>query len=160
MIFIVAGLVVILLFGLVVFFGAPYLPTMAAQQQAALDLLDLKSGQVFYDLGCGDGRLLRSAAQRGLVAVGYELNPLVALVAWLVTLRYRSRVRVVWGNFWQADIGDADGIFVFLLDKYMPRLDQKIKKTGNSGVKLASHAFKIPGKKPAAAKSGVFLYKY
>jgi SAM-dependent methyltransferase len=153
-------LVLVLLFGFVVFFGAPYLPTMRAQQEVALDLLNLQKGQVFYDLGCGDGRVLRAAAQRGLKATGYELNPILAVIAWLNTLWYRKNVKIKCGNFWNADIKDADGIFVFLIDKKMARLDKFIQGQCEKPIKLASYAFLVPGKKETAKKSGVYLYAY
>ena len=113
-----------------------------------------------YDLGCGDGRFLRAAARRGLVAIGYELNPFMFAWSWLTTRRYGRRVKVRFGNFWRTDISGADAVFVFLLDKYMKKLDSKLKSEGKKGLRLASHTFKIPGRKPAAKKYGVFLYKY
>ncbi|HET7528871.1 MAG TPA: class I SAM-dependent methyltransferase, partial [Candidatus Saccharimonadales bacterium] len=125
-----------------------------------LDLLDLKKGQTVYDLGCGDGRFLKAAARRGIKSVGYELNPFMFAYAWLTTRRYRRLVKVRWGNFWKADLSDADAIFIFLLTKYMARFDEFVKAKAPKGVKVASHAFKIPGKKPAAKEYGVFLYKY
>jgi SAM-dependent methyltransferase len=122
-------------------------------------LLDLKEGQVVYDLGCGDGRFLKAAARRGYRAVGYELNPFMFLYSWLTTRRYGRRVKVRFGNFWKADLANADAVFVFLLDKYMKQLDEKLAGTGKP-LKLASHTFKIPGKKIAKQQYGVFLYKY
>lgn len=150
----------VLLFGFVLLYGAPYLPTQAKQTQIALDLLDLKKGQTLYELGCGDGRVLKQAAKRGIKSVGYELNPILVVVAWIYTIRYRKLVKIVWGNFWRADLGQADGIFVFLIERFMPKLDEKIKKDAKKGTKLASYAFKIPGKKPAKYKGGLFLYQY
>lgn len=123
-------------------------------------MLDLKPGQTLYDLGCGDGRILKVAARRGLKCVGYELNPFMFLYSWITCLRYGRQISVRFGNFWRADISQADGIFIFLLDKYMVQLDEMIKTKGKKHVKLASHAFKIPGKKIAASRAGVFLYKY
>lgn len=156
---ILIGVITILLFGFVVFFGAPYLPTRKIQTDTALDLLDLKKGQTLLELGCGDGRVLRAAAQRGLNGVGYELNPLLVVVAWLNTLRYHRQVSIRWGNYWTAVWPPMDGIYVFLLDKYMARLDNKIKLQGRP-VKLASFAFKVPGQKPRQQKAGIFLYHY
>src|SRR5665213_1201424 len=98
-------------------FGAPYLPTLNAQRQTALELLDLKPGQTLYDLGCGDGRMLRAAAKVGLNAVGYEMSPILVLIARIINWPYRKQVKVIMGNYWAADISRADGIFVFLLDK-------------------------------------------
>lgn len=113
-----------------------------------------------YELGCGDGRVLKQAALQGINAVGYELNPLLVIVAKIHTWPYRRQVKVVWGNFWKADLSRADGVFVFLLDRFMPKLDQKLKDESKKPVKLASFAFKVPGKKPAAEKDGIFLYQY
>jgi SAM-dependent methyltransferase len=155
-----SAILLILAYGSVLMFGAPYFPSLKPHIAAALDLLKLKKGQVVYDLGCGDGRFLKAAAQQGIKSVGYELNPFVFAYAWLTTRRYRKLVKIRWGNFWKADISKADAVFVFLLDKYMPQLDDKLKAEGKKGLILASHTFKIPGKKPLAKKYGVFLYKY
>jgi SAM-dependent methyltransferase len=152
---------VVLLFGFVVWFGAPYLPTLRAQTDEALDLLSLKEGQTLLELGCGDGRVMRAAAARGLKVIGYELNPILVAVAWLVTLRYRRQVRVVWGNYWHGTLPTADGVFVFLLDKYMGKLDKKItQEQAGHPVKLVSFAFQIPDKEPVRTSKGLFLYEY
>lgn len=154
------AILLIFAYGFVLLFGAPYFPSLKPHIKAAFEILDLSKGQVVYDLGCGDGRFLKEAAKRGYKAVGYELNPFVFAYAWLSTRRYGRQVKVRYGNFWKADISKADAVFVFLLDKFMPRLDTKLKTEGKKNLKLASHSFKIPGKKPIAQKYGVFLYKY
>jgi SAM-dependent methyltransferase len=122
-------------------------------------MLDLKPGQTLYDLGCGDGRMLKAAAKLGLKAVGYEMSPILVLIARLVNFRYRKQVKVIMGNYWTADISAADGIFIFLLDKYMPKLDRKIKDL-HKPIKVASYTFQIPGKKPVKKANAVFLYSY
>lgn len=155
-----AAIILILVYGSILFFGAPYFPSLKPHIKAGLDLLDLKKGQTVYDLGCGDGRFLKAAAKHGLNAVGYELNPFVFAYAWLTTRRYRRQVKVYYGNFWRADLSGADAIFVFLLDKYMKQFDELVKTKAPKGVKVASHAFKIPDKKIVAQDYGVFLYKY
>ena len=151
---------IILLFGVVLVFGAPYLPTMRAQQEKALNLLDLKPGQNFYDLGCGDGRLLVAAAKRGLIATGVEMNPLLVLVAKAYTFRRRRTIKVVWGNFWKTDISSADGIFVFLIKHKMAQLDKFVQNSAEKELKVVSYAFEIPGKKPAKNKNPLFIYTY
>lgn len=147
-------------FGFVLLYGAPYLPTLSRQAEAALDLLDLKPGQTMLELGCGDGKVLLAAAARGYQVVGYELNPLLAAIAWLRTRRYGRQVRVVCGNFWKQQWPPADGIFVFLLDRFMPRLDAALQALPRRPVRLVSFAFQIPGRKPTAQSEGVYLYVY
>lgn len=156
------GLAVLLIiaYTFVLLFGAPWFPSLKPHIKAALDLLDLKPGQTVYDLGCGDGRFLVAAAERGLKAVGYELNPFMFIFAWLNTRKYKKQIKVKFGNFWKADLSDADAVFIFLLTKYMKQFDELIKEKAPRGIKVASHAFKIPGKKPVAKEYGIYLYKY
>jgi len=156
----IALAVVVFCFGFVLLFGAPYLPAHTSQVSIALDLLDLKPGENFYELGCGDGKVLLAAAERGWRVVGYEMNPLLYLVALTRTRRYRSTVTVYFGNFWNANLKSADGVYVFLLDRFMRRLDSKLSTELRSGVRLASYTFKIPDKKPFAHREGVYVYEY
>lgn len=151
---------VIFCFGLVVFVGPPYLPTLTPQMHLALDMLKLKKGETLLELGCGDGKVLVAAAKRGLNVVGYELNPLLVVVCRVRTWRYRRQVRVVWGNFWTVTWPPADGIFGFVLPRYMQKLDKRIVQWHTKPIKLASFAFAIPGRTPQRTKNGVFLYEY
>lgn len=159
MTYLLIGLVV-LIFCMVVFFGAPYLPTFKRQSEVALDLLELKPGQTLLELGSGDGRVLRVAARRGLNAIGYEINPLLVLVSVVVTWKYRKQVRIIWGNYWSKQWPNADGIFVFLITRYMKKLDKKVSQYPHRPVKLVSFAFKIPGRAAAREKDGSYLYKF
>lgn len=157
--------VLLLLFAFVVLFGAPFLPTQKAQIKAALNLLDLKKGQTLLELGCGDGRVLRAAAKRGINGVGYELNPVLVLAAKIYTYKYRHLVIIKWGNYWRTSWPEVDGVYIFLLDRYMSKLEKKLLQEKEqwhkkSKTKLASYTFKMPHKKPTKQQSGVFLYEY
>ena len=154
-------LAVSLLFGFVVFFGPPYLPTLRGNMNAALDLLELKPGQTMLDLGSGDGRVLVAAAKRGITVVGIELSPVLCVISWLRTRRYRKRVRIIWGNYFMATWPPADAIFTFMIPRQMPNLDRHIEQwRGKKAVRLASFAFAVPGKRVVATRKGVFLYEY
>jgi SAM-dependent methyltransferase len=161
MIWLVAiGLILITCFSVVLLVGAPYVPTLTPQVTAALQLADLKSGDTLLELGCGDGKVLLAAARQGITVIGYELNPILALVAWLRTRRYGRQVRVVWGDFWRRPWPDAEAIFVFLLPRYMAKLDQQIVGWPHKPVKLVSFAFAIPSRQPVKVLDGVYLYRY
>jgi SAM-dependent methyltransferase len=122
--------------------------------------LDLKKGQTILELGCGDGRVLIAAAERGWQVVGYELNPILATLAWLRTRKYGKQVRVHCTNFWTAKWPVTDAIFGFILPRYMSKLDNKVIQECRKPVKVVSFAFAIVGKQLVVEKDGVFLYRY
>ena len=159
MFFITIG-VVLISFGGVILVGAPYLPTLTPQVQAALRLADLRPSQTLLELGCGDGKVVLAAAKRGYKVVGYELNPILALVAYLRTWRFRSQVTIYCRNFWKEQWPAADAIFVFLLPKYMNKLNKKVIQQNYKNVKVVSFAFKIPNRPIKREENGVFLYEY
>jgi SAM-dependent methyltransferase len=142
------------------FIGAPYLPARQRYVEQSLDMLGLQPGQTLLELGSGDGRVLLAAARRGLHAVGYEINPLLFAYSWLRTRHYRNQVRIIYGNYWQQPLPPADGIYVFLLQQYMPKLDAKLKSELKQPAKLLSFAFYIPGKRPIKEAEGIYLYQY
>ncbi|MBI3624467.1 class I SAM-dependent methyltransferase [Candidatus Saccharibacteria bacterium] len=156
----VIGSIIFVAFSFVILFGAPFLPTLKAQIPKALQLIDLKPGETLLELGSGDGRVLIAAAEQGLRVVGYELNPILFLYSWLKTRRYGGQVRVIWGNYWFKEWPPVDGIFVFLLQPYMRRLNKKIVHSCRRPVKVVSFAFHIPGHQPTKTNGGLFLYSY
>ena len=154
-------IVVVLGFGVVVFVGPPYLPTLRKQINTAFELLDLKEGETLLELGSGDGRVMLEAAKRGYKVVGIELNPFLVVISWVVTFRYRKQVRVMWGSYWGAPWPRADAVFTFMLPRYMSRLDERMQKwRPETPIKLASFAFAIPDREPIEKRNGVYLYEY
>lgn len=158
-ILIVSG--IILIFGAVLFVGPPFVPTLTKQMETALDLLDLQPGQTLIELGSGDGRVAQAAADRGLRVIGYELNPFLVLISRIRCRKYGQQVKIVWDDLWKAKWPDADGIFTFMLQRQMHRLDQRIETwRQDRPVRLASFAFHIPDRAPTSKYNGIFLYAY
>ncbi len=153
-------ILIVISFSFVILVGAPYLPSFSYQIEIALSLLELKPGDTVLDLGCGDGKFLRIAAKQGLKVIGYEINPILYLVSWLSTRRYGDNVKVIFGNYWSKTLPPAEAIFVFLLPKFMTKLDAKISKYQYRPVKLVTFAFKVPIRKFIKSKDNVFLYQY
>jgi len=153
--------VLLLSVGVIAFFGPAYVPTLRLHREVALDLLDLQPGQTLLDLGSGDGRILIAAAERGWKAVGIELSPLLYIISRVRTWPYRKQVRIIWGNYFLTQWPPADGIFSFMIQYQMKRLDQHINdwRQGRK-VRLASFAFKVPGKTPTKEQDAVYLYEY
>lgn len=155
-----ALIVILFCFGGVLIFGAPYLPTMKPQVDAALKLANLKPGDTILELGSGDGKVLIAAAKKGINSVGYELNPLLVVLSWLRTRKYRKNVKIIWGNFFTKEWPNHQAIFTFLLPRLMLKLDKKVIQSKHKPVKLVSFAFEIPSRKPIKIDQGVYLYLY
>lgn len=153
---------ILLLFALVVLRGAPYVPTLKRTVQNALDVLDLEAGDVVVDLGSGDGAFLKAAATRGLRAVGYEINPLLCVIARLRCWRERHFVSIKLRDFWLADLPpDTKAVFVFLAGPYMQRLKRKLDiqmAQRDEPLTVVSNGFAIPGLLPRQVKHGLYVY--
>lgn len=155
--------VIALCFGFVVLRGAPYVPTLRSDVQKALDIAQLKPGQTIVDLGSGDGRLLAAAADRGVVAVGYELNPLLVLVSRWRCRRYGNRVSIRLRDFWRTPMPEgADCVFVFLADPFMKRLadflSDEVRRSGRPII-LVSYGFELPGMQPIRKDRALLCYR-
>lgn len=129
--------------------GAPFVPTEMEQVERMLKAANLKPGMKVYDLGSGDGRLVHKAAkQYGAIAVGYEFSPLVWLWAKFLSIFWRSKAKLRFGNFWKKDLSDADVIFCYLLNHSMNRMETYLLPQLKPGALIVSHAFQIKGLKP------------
>lgn len=156
----VALLVISLAFGLGAWLGAPYLPVLSRDVDSLLELSDLSPGQLLLDLGCGDGRLLKAAAKRGIRGIGYEINPLLWLVACINLWPYRQLVSLHLSNYWAVKLPPADAIYVFLIGRYMPKLDAKLRAEIKRPTRVVSYVFAIPNLKPVATTKNSFVYIY
>lgn len=150
-----------LCFSLVLLVGAPYVPTLPKQTKAALDEVAVMGGKpLLYELGSGDGTVMKAAALRGIRSIGYELNPIIWLISKIRLWKYRQCAEPRFGDFWPKNISDADVIFVFLHPRFMKKLDNKITQECSKNIKLISFAFEIPDKKMVKKTEGLFIYEY
>ncbi len=152
--------VVVAAFGLGALMGAPYLPVLSRDVEKLLDLADIKAGETLLDLGCGDGRLLRAAARRGVRGIGYEINPFVWAAAQLLCWPHRKLVSVRLGNYWTMQWPQADVVYVFLIDRYMIKLDQALRKRLDRPTRVVSYVFEIPGVTAVRSTNNARLYYY
>jgi len=126
-------------------------PTPPQVVQRMLNLAELKAGEVFFDLGCGDGRTVIMAAKDfGARAVGVELRE--DLVKRALSTVYeqslQNRITIVNGDMFSVDLTSADVIFLYLTtsanEKIKPKLESELKR----GVRVVSHDYEIVGWKP------------
>lgn len=126
------GAAVVLLFGFVVFFGAPYVPSKRRELARVFDeLYELGAGDTVIDLGSGDGVVLRAAARKGARAIGYELNPALVLISKWLSRRYR-KIEVVTANMWRVNFPDETTVvYVFPVSRDIKKIARKIQTEAN-----------------------------
>lgn len=146
--------------------GAPSIPTPREMTKKMVDLAKIRSGRIYYDLGSGDGRILKEIAKRDGIAIGFEYAPLTFLLSkFLFLFTKNKRIKILWKNFYKINLKNADGIFCYLSPRAMNLLEKKFKKEINNGATIVSYAFKMPKKKPEKVVkiknyAPIFIYKY
>lgn len=136
---IIAGLFLFLCIAFIT--GGPFVPSSKKSVAAMVVLARIKKGMTIIDLGSGDGRVLFASAKKGATAIGYEMNPY--LVLW-TKLHNNKHVWVYWKNLWNADLSNADIVFVYLLPWRMEKLAKKLKKELKPGSLIISNSFIFP----------------
>ena len=130
--------------------GAIFVGTPQKRVNFFLDHAPMEPGQVLYDLGCGDGRVLRTAAKRYKVrAVGFEVNPMAWVLARIRTFGL-SGVTVRFKDFRRIDLKPADVVFCYLFPDVMKIIVPKLEAELKPGARVASANFPIPSWKPDA----------
>lgn len=150
-IFVVPIVLVLLAYTVLVhiFFRIPYVPTRQRIVKKLIRVAQLKPHETVYDLGCGDGRLLIEARRKAKInAVGFEIAPLVYLLAWVTKLLARSPISLKFQNLFKTNLRQADVIFCYLLPEAMVKISRKIKKECRKGTRIISHTFQLPGFDP------------
>lgn len=160
MIWFIGASLVMAAFGLGAWLGAPYLPVLRRDTDKLLDLAEVQAGETLLDLGCGDGLLLRAAARRGVRGIGYEINPLVWLLAKVLCWPYRGQISIRLGNFWTVTWPEADVIYTFLIERYMTKFDQALRQRLHTPTRVVSYVFEIPGVKAVRSTNNAWLYTY
>jgi len=142
---------------------ALYFPLPKETIRRALKLAGVKPGDVVYDLGSGDGRVLIIAAKEfGARAVGVEKNWfLYKLSKWLVKRsKLSDRVKVVHGDLFKQSISNASVVLVYLSQKLNRELEPKLKRELRKGTRIVSASHKFYGLKlKKKVKTGHF-YTY
>jgi predicted RNA methylase len=126
-------------------------------------MVDVGPGDVVYDLGCGDGRVIVTAARRfGARAVGIEIDPLRYLWSqMLVTLLgLRDRVQVVYGDFFAQDLSEADVVTCYLMQNTNERLVEKLRRELRPGSRVVSNTFTFPGLRLVRRDNQADVYAY
>jgi SAM-dependent methyltransferase len=135
-----------------------YVPTPQNVVEAMLALAHVTSADVVYDLGSGDGRIPITAAQKyGARAVGIEIDPfhMRDAIDNLAKAGVGDRVTFLTQDLFEANIGDATVVTLFLLPRLNQRLIPKLKRELRPGARVVSHLFDMGSEWPPEASLDV-----
>ena len=124
---------------------APFVPTPYDVVNRMLDLATVGENDVVYDLGCGDGRIVIAAAQRGARGVGVDINPQRIAEARANAERagVQDRVRFVQQDAMAVDVSEATVVTLYLLSSSNLRLRPRLTRQLAAGARIVSHAFSM-----------------
>jgi len=128
-----------------------------------LQMADVGSNDLVYDLGWGDGRMIVTAARSyGSRAVGIEIDPLHHIwCQMLITiLGLRGRVKVFYSNFFALDLSGADVLAYYLLPSTNKQLEGKLIRELHPSTRVFSNDLKFPRLRPVQTdnEADIFLY--
>jgi SAM-dependent methyltransferase len=130
---------------------APSYPSPQPVVDRMLALADIKPGETVYDLGCGDGRIVITAATKfAAKAVGVEIRRDIyeKTAARVASLGLADQVRIVHGDALKTNLGPADVVTLYLLTSSNERLRPVLEAQLRKGARVVSHDFEIRGWKP------------
>lgn len=128
--------------------GAGYDPAPMDKVHKMLTIARVRPDDVVYDLGCGDGRILVTAAREfGARAVGIEIDPFRFVFAWFMKmLSGRSRrIELRYGNLFKMNIEAATVVTLFLYGPTNNRLKEKLSRELKTGTRIVSYIWRFDG---------------
>lgn len=131
---------------------APFVPTPEEVVARMLELAEITPGDVLYDLGSGDGRIVIAAAKRyGIKAVGFEINP--ALVeesrGTIKQQGLENLVEIREQDIRSVDLSPASVVTMYLYPNANLRLRRAIRSQLKPGARVVSHKFDMGNWTPA-----------
>jgi precorrin-6B methylase 2 len=127
-----------------------FVPTPQDVVEHMLEVAKVKRDDLVYDLGCGDGRIVVTAAKKyGCRAAGYDIDPECVRMS-LANVRKSDVARLVTierKDVFTLDLSGADVVALYLLPRTSQRLLPQLA-TLKPGARIVSHAFDLPGLQP------------
>ena len=124
----------------------PYVPSPQEVVEAMLKIADVKSTDTVIDLGCGDGRIVVTAAKKfGARAIGYDIDPERIREANDNAKEngVSGKVKFVEKNLFDADIKPASVVTLYLLPGVNEKLKPRLLKELKPGTRVVSHSFSM-----------------
>ncbi len=128
----------------------PWVPTRYELIRHVLRVAKVGPNDVFYDLGCGDGRVVVEAAKIGARGVCVEIREDLIKQAMENAAKehVKDRIRFINADFHKVDISDATVVYMYLLTRVNESLKPKLTRELRLGTRIVTLDFEIPGWKP------------
>ncbi len=129
----------------------PWVPTREELLDIVMRLANVKSEDVFYDLGCGDGRVVLKAVKEGVKkAVCVEINPMLIERAKenAKSLNVLNKIEFVNEDFFKTNLSEASVVYMYLLTSVNKALRPKLEAELKDGARVVTLDFEIPGWRP------------
>ena len=129
----------------------PYVPTPQTVVDAMLNVAKVNSNDVVYDLGCGDGRIVVTAAKKyGATGVGIDLDAQRVKEANENAKKagVQQKVQFHQGDLFEFDFSKASVLTLYLLPDVNLKLKPKILPEMKPGSRVVSHSFNMGDRKP------------
>jgi hypothetical protein len=146
----------------------PYVVLPDGAMKVVVEKLGVRNGDVVYDLGCGDGRVIAVLQCDNPKAqyIGVENN----WVVWgLAVRRLWAGARLIRGEISKANLQEATRVFAYLGPKMMAELEPRFELELTRGARVVSVQFPLPNRKPdeevelvgsASHAARLYVYNY
>jgi SAM-dependent methyltransferase len=129
--------------------SAPWVPTRRKDIERFLNFVEMKPGEKFYELGCGDARLSIAAVKKyGVQAIGVELSVPQVIAALIRNWLAKTHVKIKWANLFEVDFFEADIVYLFLMPEIYAKIKPKLERELKPGARVVSYVWPIVGWKP------------
>ncbi len=145
-----------------IFIGAIFLPTPPDVVEKMLSIAEVGEGDLLYDLGSGDGRIVIGAADRGARGVGVEADAIRVIWSRLRMRRNQAhdRIRFIWGDFFKNSVAEATVVTVYQGESINNRLREKFEAELKPGSRIVSFSFTFQGWEPTKKHPDANVYLY
>mgnify|MGYP000023412073 FL=1 len=136
-------------------FLAPFVASPYPVVRRMLTLAEVKPGELLYDLGAGDGRIVIVAAKEfGARAVGVELRSDLAKKAMQRVHEegLDGKVKIINDDLFKVSIREADVVTLYLTTSANSKVKGKLENELKKGARVVSHDYEILGWKPIKAE--------
>jgi ubiquinone/menaquinone biosynthesis C-methylase UbiE len=127
-----------------------FVPTPPSAVERMVEMAEIRPGDLVYDLGCGDGRIVIAAAkQQKIKAVGVDIDPerVAESRENVRTAGLESSVEIRQADVFDLDLSEADVVFLYLTPRLNARLMPQLRKL-KPGARIISYEFDMGNAKP------------